>query len=105
MIRYSVVIPQRDGATELARQLPRLAAVLDRLTLPYEVLVVDDGSTLETQRRLRELLTKHPDLRVLRLESPVGASSALSTGIAAARGEIVIAVEPGRATPSNKSRS
>ena len=42
MIRYSVVIPERDSGTEVPRQLPRLCEVLDRLTLPYEVVVVDD---------------------------------------------------------------
>ena len=95
MIHYSVVIPQRDRPAELRRQLPRLRGVLDQLALPYEIVCVDDGSNAETQQALLRLAAEQPSLRVLRLDKPAGASTALSTGIAAARGQLLIAIEAG----------
>ena len=44
MIRYSVLIPQRNAGSELARQLPELRRVLALLSLPYEVICIDRGS-------------------------------------------------------------
>jgi glycosyltransferase involved in cell wall biosynthesis len=96
VIRYSVIIPQRDGGREIALQLPRLCAVFDRLAAPYEVLCVDDGSGSETQSILLSLLANQPAMRLWRLDAPAGASVALSVGIAAAQGEIIIAIEAGQ---------
>ena len=44
MIRYSVLIPERNAGPELARQLPELRRVLDLLSLPYEVISIDASS-------------------------------------------------------------
>ncbi len=95
MVHYSVVIPQRDREAELERQLVRLRDVLDRLALPYELLCVDDGSGPQTQQQLARLAAEYTNMRVLRLDKPAGASVALSAGLVAAQGDILIAVEPG----------
>jgi glycosyltransferase involved in cell wall biosynthesis len=95
MVHYSIIIPQRDCGEPLRRQVPRLRAVLQRLSLPYEILCVDDGSSQPTLDALNELQSAEPALRMLRLAEPAGTSTALSAGIAAARGEILIAIEAG----------
>ncbi len=59
------------------------------------MVVVDDGSSPATQRLLEKLLQEWSTLRLLRLDTPCGASIALAAGIAAARGDVVLAVEPG----------
>ena len=96
MIHYSVVIPQRDRGDEFRRQLPQLVGMLDRLTLPYEVICIDDGSAAPTQHLLEQLLTEQPAMRLLVLDASAGASTAISVGITAARGDIVIALEAGQ---------
>jgi glycosyltransferase involved in cell wall biosynthesis len=96
MIHYSVVIPQRDRGDEFRRQLPQLVAMLDRLTRPYEILCVDDGSAQLTLQLLEQLLPGQPAMRLLVLDAPAGVSTALSVGIAAARGNIVVALELGK---------
>jgi dolichol-phosphate mannosyltransferase len=99
MIRYSVIIPQQDRGDEVRRQLPALAVALDRLGEPYEIIVVDDASTLATLRLVEKLLSEFHGLRLLRLNEPGGVSVALTAGIRAARGEVLIAVEPGENYP------
>jgi dolichol-phosphate mannosyltransferase len=95
MVHYSVIIPERDCGEALRDQVPRLRAQLDRLALPYEILCVDDGSSRATLNTLAVLLGGEPALRLLRLDAPAGTSTALSAGIAAARGDILIAIEAG----------
>jgi dolichol-phosphate mannosyltransferase len=95
MVRYSVLIPQRDRADEVRRQLPLVSAVLERLDPAHEIIVVDDGSSSSTLRLLEKLRNDHPSVRLLRLDSPSGTSVALTAGVAAARGETVIAIEAG----------
>ena len=95
MTRYSVLIPERDDGQALADQIERLHVVMRRLVLSYEIICLDDGSDDAHARNLEALLDKHEALRVIRFDHPVGLSAALSVGISAARGEIVIVIEPG----------
>lgn len=96
MTHYSILVPQRDRAEEFARQLPALRAAMDRLRLPYEIICIDDGSAPLARQVLEHLLTEQPAMRLLMMDAPAGASVALSVGMAAAHGEIVIAIEAGQ---------
>jgi len=94
MIHYSVLIPQRDASQAVTDQLPALCHALDRLILPYEILCVDDASDANHAEALHLLLDRYPRLRVLAFDKPRGTAAALTAGIAAARGEFVVAVAP-----------
>lgn len=100
MIHYSVIMPQRNAATEVERRLGELGGVLAALGKPFEILCIDDGSTAENRQRLKALLDDHPCLRLLLLDRAGGLSAALSEGIAAVRGEIAIALEAGGQFPA-----
>jgi glycosyltransferase involved in cell wall biosynthesis len=62
----TVVIPAHNAAPELQRVLPAWGAVLTNLNRPFEILVVNDGSTDGTAAALDQLVTRVPHLRVLR---------------------------------------
>jgi hypothetical protein len=102
MIRYSVIIPQRDRADDVRRQLPALSSVLTQLGVPHEIIVVDDGSSASGLRLLEKLMGECHSLRILRRERPAGTSVALAAGIRAARGETLIAIEAGEAYPAQQ---
>ncbi len=94
MIRYSVLIPQRDATSTVAQLLPQLHQALERLVLPYEIVCVDDASRPEQAAELEELLYEVPSLRLLRFDQPRGTSAAITAALAASRGEIVIVLDP-----------
>ena len=94
MIRYSVLIPERDNGQAVAEQISDLQSVMRRLVLPYEIICIDDGSADLHLSPLKQLLDQ-PGVRILRFDRPAGLSAALSAGVAAARGEIVITIESG----------
>jgi glycosyltransferase involved in cell wall biosynthesis len=102
MVCHSVIIPQRDRADDVRRQLPQLAGALESLGQAYEIIVVDDGSTAGSLRLFDKLLAEHHALRLVRLDQRGGASLALANGIEAARGEVIIASEPGDYYPATQ---
>lgn len=68
--RVSVLIPARNEAGNIERCLEGL---LQQEYAPYEVLVLDDGSTDDTAHRVEQLTQRHPHLRLLHgQELPVG---------------------------------
>jgi glycosyltransferase involved in cell wall biosynthesis len=77
----SVVIPTHDRRALLLRTL---RSVLSQRSIELEVLVVDDGSTDDTQAAVRSL--NDPRVRVLRHEIPRGVATARNAGAAAAAG-------------------
>ncbi len=80
----SVVVPVHDEAANVAALVGEIVAVL-RPRLAFEMVFVDDASRDDTLARLRELQALHPELRVLRQLSQCGQSTAVHTGIRAAR--------------------
>jgi len=93
MIHYSVLMPLRDATSAASRLLPPLCQALQNLTLPFEILCLDDGSAPRDANALAELLIITPHLRVLRFDEPRGRGAALAAGLAAARGDLMIGLD------------
>ncbi len=55
----------------------------------YEIIVVDDGSTDNTEREVKRLMERHPGVRLIAHPENMGYGAALKSGIAAARMEYV----------------
>jgi len=88
--RISVVIPIFNEAENLADLHRELTASLASLGQPYEILLVDDGSTDSSLERLLAIESSDPRVRVLRLRRNFGQTAAFSAGFDHARGEIVV---------------
>ena len=82
----SVVIPSRNRAGYLGAALERLAA--QELDEPYEVIVVDDGSTDGTQELLAAAGVLHA-----RTDPPRGPNAARNRGAAMAGAPLVVLID------------
>jgi glycosyltransferase involved in cell wall biosynthesis len=89
----SVVVPVYNEQDNVGPLLERLRDALEGLGRPYELLLVDDGSTDQTPVRLREAVGRIPGLRVVRLRANFGQSAALAAGFDLARGELVVTLD------------
>jgi len=86
----SVLVPAKDEADNLPEFVRQAREAL--LPLPYacEVVVIDDGSRDGTAEALRELVAKHPFLRLVSHRSQRGIADALKSGADAARGRVLV---------------
>jgi len=71
-----------------------LRRILTPLAPGYEVILVDEATGPQTQIRMRALRQQFPEVRVIRLRRHMGESTALAAGVQAARGEILITLDP-----------
>lgn len=89
----SLVIPAYNEQEVIPTLLTRVAAALQQVGRPFEVVIVDDGSTDATPRLLAEAMAQHSWLRVLRMAKNSGQSAAFDAGFKAARGEVVATID------------
>lgn len=86
----SLVIPVYNEAPNLEALYAEVTSALERWGRPFEVLLVDDGSTDGSVAILRQLQAEDPRLRVIRFRRNFGQTAAFSAGFAHARGSIII---------------
>ena len=82
--QLSVVVPVYNEEDNVAPLVGEIVAAL-RGVVPFEIVYVDDLSKDATLERLRALKATTPELRVVRHLSNSGQSTAIRTGIKAAR--------------------
>jgi len=90
--RLSCVVPCRNEAANLELLLPQLQQLFDRLVPAWEVILVDDGSTDATALRLAAW-TDRPGVRALQLSRNFGKEAALTAGLQAAHGDVVVMMD------------
>jgi glycosyltransferase involved in cell wall biosynthesis len=92
----SVVVPVYNEEDNVRPLLASLETALEGLGRPYEMLLVDDGSTDATALRLRDAAGRHSALRVIRLRGNFGQTAGLSAGFDLARGEVIVTMDGDR---------
>ncbi|MBK5206643.1 MAG: glycosyltransferase, partial [Polaromonas sp.] len=89
----SCVMPAFNEARNLGVVVPQTLAALQQLSRQVELIVVDDGSKDDSARVLQDLCAAYADLVSIRLSRNFGKESALTAGLAAARGEVVVLMD------------
>src|SRR5216683_2126341 len=89
----SVVIPCMNEAEVLQETNRRLVAVLEGISLNFEIVYVDDGSTDFTPELLRELQAQDDRVRVVRFSRNFGHQIAITAGVEHAAGHAVVIID------------
>ena len=87
----SVIVPVFNEAENLRLLIPALFENLARLGRPFELIVIDDGSSDDTSIVLRDL--HRPELRFVQLRRNAGQTAALMAGIHAAKGDVLVLMD------------
>lgn len=89
-VRISLLVPAKDEAENLPEFLRQCAAALPAIGVPFEVVVVDDGSRDLTPAVLQDLQDLYPFLRVVTHLRQRGIADALRSAADAATGDILV---------------
>ena len=89
----SVLIPVRDEADTVEELSARVASVLDRLGLSFEIIFVDDGSGDGTPKRVKAARERDPRVKLVRLRRNFGKAAALCAGFDYSNGRIIITMD------------
>jgi len=89
----SVVVPVHDEERTVALLYDELESALQPLDRPWEVVLVDDGSTDGSFAALTRLHSAYDNVRVIRLRRNFGKAAALAAGFAHAEGDVVVTID------------
>ncbi len=92
-IEFSVVAPIYNELENLAELYRRVKAVMESTGEPWELLLVDDGSTDGSTDSIHELAAKDERIRPVIFARNFGHQIAVTAGLDYARGEAVIIID------------
>ena len=91
--RISCVIPAYNEARNLPVVLPEIWQQLKAMTDRFEIIVINDGSRDDTFEVASALTDRYPEMVVLDLSRNFGKEAALTAGLEAAAGDVVIQMD------------
>jgi dolichyl-phosphate beta-glucosyltransferase len=99
-----VVIPVYNEEKRLGKTLRESLVYLKKSKIPFEIVIVDDGSTDATLKVVGEFARKagKKALRVLKQGTNRGKGAAVRRGALEAQGEVVLYMDADNATPLNQ---
>jgi glycosyltransferase involved in cell wall biosynthesis len=86
----SLVIPLRDEELNVGPLHDELTGVLQKMSVAYEIILIDDGSEDATFEKLRQIQQRDPHVRVIQFSRNFGQTAAFAAGFACANGEFII---------------
>ena len=91
--KFSIVAPAYNEEQTLPEFYRRVREVMDGLGEPWELILVNDGSTDRTGAVMRELHEKDPRVCIIDFARNFGHQIAITAGMDHARGEAVITID------------
>jgi glycosyltransferase involved in cell wall biosynthesis len=86
----SIAVPLHNEEGNVEPLYREIKGVMERIRMPYEIVLVNDGSTDKTGAILRRLRRKDHHLRVIEMQGNFGEAAALSAGFHYSRGDWII---------------
>jgi glycosyltransferase involved in cell wall biosynthesis len=92
-VKLSIILPVYNEVGSLDILYNEIKKELSSASYKYEIIAVNDGSKDGTQELLEKIAKKDPDFRAINLSKNYGQTAALSAGLDAAQGEILIPMD------------
>jgi dolichol-phosphate mannosyltransferase len=90
MSLISVVIPAKNEAENIERTVEGIGSEFQKQGLPYEIIVVNDGSTDDTEVVVQHVMERNDAVRLVQNQPPYGFGYAIRKGLDAFKGDYVI---------------
>ncbi|OGT22457.1 MAG: UDP-4-amino-4-deoxy-L-arabinose-oxoglutarate aminotransferase [Gammaproteobacteria bacterium RIFCSPHIGHO2_02_FULL_42_13] len=96
----SIVVPIHNEQEVIESLYERLTKIMDSLDRPYEIILVNDGSTDNSATLLNDLVKRRPkEFRIIHFSGNYGQHMAIMAGFENMRGEVAIMLDADMQTP------
>jgi glycosyltransferase involved in cell wall biosynthesis len=85
IMKLSIVIPMLNEQDNVNITLPAVVSKTSKLCSRFEIIAVNDGSTDETLRKVKQIQKKYPQIQIINHNGNLGYGAALKNGIKKAR--------------------
>lgn len=92
-MEISIVVPAYNEQATLSQLFNKLRETLENITTTFEIILVNDGSSDNTEIILDEYASKYPFVTSIHLSRNFGKEAAMSVGLDAAQGDCVIIID------------
>jgi polyisoprenyl-phosphate glycosyltransferase len=92
-IELSIVSPVFNGIDTIEEYILRTEKALETLNKPYQIILIDDGSTDESLSLMRKLQIKHPRVIIIKLTKNSGQLNAIAAGFTKAMGNYIAVMD------------
>jgi dolichyl-phosphate beta-glucosyltransferase len=99
----SIVVPAYNEDARIRPSLERLAEYYGAQEYPWDVTIVSDGSTDQTNAMVEEFAKSHPNFRLMAYSPNRGKGYAVRKGILEASGEWILFCDADLATPQEET--
>lgn len=89
----SIIIPFLNEEESLPELIEWIERVVQKNGYQYEVILIDDGSTDDSWKKVCEARQKNPHIKGIKLQRNYGKSAALNEGFKAAQGDFVMTMD------------
>lgn len=89
----SIVVPCYNEEDNLKDLIAQITQAMSGYTSSYEILLVDDGSSDDSFRIMKQLVPENPHIRVIHFGINYGQTAAIAAGFYYARGQIVVTMD------------
>ena len=99
--KLSIILPVYNEQDNIGPLIEELEVVLLAMNKPFEVIVVDDGSTDKSRQILETLAKKKKYLKAILFRKNYGQTAAFDAGFSCALGQIIITMDSDRQNDPN----
>jgi glycosyltransferase involved in cell wall biosynthesis len=92
-MNLSLVIPLYNEDESLSELIEWIARVVQKMSISYEVIFVDDGSKDQSWSVIQDLSAKYSEVHGIKFQRNYGKSAALHEGFRKATGDVVITMD------------
>jgi len=95
----SIVIPAYNEENRLGTTIEKVYTYFKKTGMPFEIIVVDDGSKDGTVNIVKNFAIDHPEVKLRCHLKNKGKGAAVKTGVLAAEGDIILFTDADLSTP------
>ena len=92
-MKISIIVPVYNEKDNLSLFLEELTAVLNMRPMEKEIIFIDDGSTDDSAKIIKEMAEKNKNIKAIIFKKNFGQTAAMSAGISRATGDILMPID------------